>query len=175
MTLLQSVDPGLDKGCAAATFEHGELKKVARGLTPERTWPKTPSFITFETVVELPDRVTVTTADAILKLRDVANKCVAPWVVFNPSMGKLVEVNTWKSNVPKAAHQRLIFNALTPSEREVIANVLKITVDNLAEKLNLRAARNTQGQHAAGDIVDAVGLGLYTLGRINNRGMMIAR
>lgn len=84
----------------------------------------------------------------------------------------------WKSQLDKVTHHnRMWFGVLTPEEREVFAQCAGFTVSEVADKLQA-AARNlavrgevTEYDWAAHNLLDAVGIGLFHLGRMTNKGL----
>lgn len=99
-------------------------------------------------------------ADPIYKTRDLVDVQTVGMLVsgmlsqrgFGPAVP--VPVSRWKSSIPKTIHHKRILDALTPSEREIVDQACSLA-----------------GRGHAKEVLDAAGLFLYCVNRIDNAGI----
>jgi len=161
-----SVDPGT-KVSAAARWADGELQSV--------WWAPIP-IDSGNLVIEVPVLRPYGKADPqdILDLMRVVEKWAG-------QAGRIVEIKpeTWKGQTPKPIHHRRILEALTPVEREVFAMACGHTVEDIRAYVRRACetlarlgvvARYSRKSH---NLFDAVGIGLWYLGRTSRAGVKL--
>lgn len=136
--MIVAIDPGIKTG--HAIFDNGQLVHAGTGL---------PALFCDHVVIEKPVIYPKGTPNpnAIVKLalrvgeyseRARAGGCTV----------ELVEPRTWKGGLDKDRHHVRILHALTKEEKGLVKDIL---------------ARLPKGKH--GDVLDAVGLGMWKVGR----------
>lgn len=143
--MIIAVDPGLHPGWVVfAANLYGERSLVAAGDRVE-TFDRLPLISIVLGLVEVPQHYAggrERNPGAILTLAVDAGRWIERLSRFGPV--EPVWPRTWKGTAPKAVMQRRVLAALTATERAVLEGL-------------------------RGDAIDAAGLGLWKLGRLNSR------
>lgn len=170
MTWGISIDPGVQRSATAFWFQ-GQLWAVA--FNPVTEFPGI-SWLVVELPTVYPGQPKPS-AD-ILALRDTATR----WA--DRARGATVRTPLpvqWKGQTPKPIHHKRILEALTPLELEALALGLGRTpaeirayVDAACRRLAVRG-KVTGYSREDHNILDAAGLGLWHLRRIDAAGRMI--
>lgn len=146
MSILVSVDPGIYQGWAR--FVNGVLSSCGTGHPPiDREDMALPTDV----VIEKPE----------YRAHEKKNVRVDDLITLAVRVGRLAQQarrmnvtlptpTEWKGSVPKRIHQPRILEALTDAERDVVA----------------RGATRPRAKDLDSNVVDAVGLGLWKLGRL---------
>lgn len=155
------VDPGV-RGCGVAEFVEGKLVRAAyvknpssgRGYAVANSLARTlqKSIVTYHhdiAVIEYPRAYgSVHQKGDPNDLLDVAAVGAAVSMLFDPSNIESVFPSDWKGNVPKQKMLVRIFGKLSLVERAVIQQANKSDME---------------------DVLDAIGIGLWKLGRLTER------
>lgn len=155
--MFDAIDPGAAKPHAVAHFENGQLTGRRFCTGGMRVDP----LGTLRAVVEVPG-ASYRNATTHRALTMAAMRAVARYehVVELPANGS----GAWKQG-RKRQHQRLIWAALTCDEQELLAKFFETSVSWLHDRVN-----SDRPLHNVSDMLDAVGLGLYYLARIDCAG-----
>jgi hypothetical protein len=143
-----AVDPGL-RGCGVAEFSGGLLLRARYVVNPEKkargpgAWAMMAIQVT--EVVTTPGVFVVEVMQndgrSMGKVEDVLQvQGVAAWILALGGSVVGYQPREWKGSVPKPIHNTRVLGKLTSAERKAIVN----------------------DRH---DVIDAIGLGLYYLGR----------
>lgn len=147
---LIAVDSGTDSGFAA--FVNGELSNAF--LESVHEWnPRCHVTIEADAVVEIPDRVKVN-PKSIIKLALNAGRWLEKLGTACSGEVRAVEASAWKASTDPDVLARRILACLTPEE---LARVPK--------------TRSALGYNH--NVIDAIGLGLWRLGRMGRGGRKI--
>ena len=164
-----AVDPG-KRYAGVAMFEDGLL--VACGRPDPGTRVQAPdhalALMTGEAVVAWADETTEGSWAPVVEWMQhrgyrsktshtLSELCAVAGFVLGAAEGSgiLAPVSEWKSTYPKTVHQPWILSALNAAELAILERATDRSVDQL------RAV----SQDAASDVVDAVGIGLWAVGR----------
>jgi hypothetical protein len=181
-----SIDPGYakrGKGCACARFDGGRLRCVwfAR---PEAAWRTTPAHAQrgVDLVVwEIPqvDRRTRVSTPHVVQLAAVGGTLAG---LYAGAAGARVEPVTpaqWKGATPKpVAHGRML-RALNDAELAMVGGADTVAAVEAAKRKGARDRWSRDGSSyypsswLMHNLLDAVGIGLWRLGRIDKEGTAI--
>lgn len=161
MDVLIPVDPGT-RAIGVARFDHGKLRRVAvtRGPTVLAHRVKLAGFLEGAPESSFSPRVLIeqmtnrgqedkTPPQTLIDMSAFTAAVVGG---LSPNIG-WVPVHLWKTSLPKDIHHKRIRKALQPEELEVLAAAL-YTVPKSFHK----------------EALDAIGIGLHALGRIDKSG-----
>jgi hypothetical protein len=169
------VDPGTRKGHGVATFWSGEL--VSADLTTDNVIADAARHA----VVEMPAEAFGGTVNTIVNLARAAERAVARYTIRNavtyvhPS-----GTHAWKRG-SKAQHQYNAWHALDEREQTRIAFFCrdrklrglgseKDILDKLQERCQRESRGPKPGEWVLGNVLDAVFMGLWATGRIDEYG-----
>ncbi len=169
------VDPGVSKGHGLAVFWDGALVSV--GLSKDNVIGDGAQ----RAVVEMPAEAFGGTVNTIVNLARAAERAVARYTIrdsvtyIHPS-----GTHAWKRG-SKAQHQFNSWHALDGAERSLIASFCRNTrlrglasTDDILDKLQERCQREARGtkpgEWVLGNVLDAVYMGLWAYGRIDEYG-----
>lgn len=156
---LIAIDPGVSKGHGIALF-HGSALQWARIGAIEDVHV----IGAHKAIIEFP--VAPNGRASRGDTNDLLDLCFEIGRVFQYLHGngvsprKVLPVE-WKGSIPKEVSFRRVWKELTPRERE------NVFIPGPA-RVKLDKGQNI-GKSLAGDVLDAVGLGLWQVGRINTR------
>lgn len=167
------VDPGVSKGHGGATFDARGALTSCGVQTEPIAW--TPSD--WRIAVETPTIAFAGTVPTIIALARAAERAVRQWP---EDLITYVPPQDWKAGT-KAQHQVHVWGALSDAEEQV---VVRFCVDRGLRKLSTaaeieatlrdRCAKSAAGKRdtewVLGNVIDAIGLGLWCLGRIDKFG-----
>lgn len=162
---LVSVDPGKLK-CAFAFFDAGRLSAVELE-TPllARHFPDD------KTIIEKPDR-----QDSDVPLGDIIDLCIAAGRCDPHGTAEWVAPRAWKGTVKKPITHMRVWRNLTTAERAVVAAYAKRTPEAIEKKILeacqrlARTGKVTEYSWKLHNVLDAVGIGLWRLGRLGRQG-----
>lgn len=169
------VDPGTSKGHGIAEYRDGGL--VECGLVKANVLPRQVQHA----VVEMPAEAFGGTVNTIVNLARAAERAVARYVIddaatyIHPS-----GTHAWKRG-SKAQHQYNAWHALGGAEQSLIASFCRDTrlrglasTEDILDKLQERCQREARGpkpgEWVLGNVLDAVYMGLWAYGRIDEYG-----
>jgi hypothetical protein len=162
--MIVAIDPGKNR-CACACFSEGTSALVsAFFLTPGQE-PPVP-FSASVVVIEKP-RITTNTpnwesiVDEAWSGAIIAGTFRAPIIPYYP--------NEWKATVKKPVHHRRLWRVLSPAERFLLPVGVAAVID-AAVKSYAATGKVTKYSHEWHNLLDAVGLGLFHLGRTGRGG-----
>lgn len=173
------LDPGESKGHGSAVFSPGS-EVICVSLYVDNVLP-TESGVGC-VVIEMPAEAFSGTVNTIIRLARAAERAVAGYlvagvpVVYVPPSG----AGAWKAGA-KAQHQYNAWYALTATEQQLIVDWCRnrglkklLTRDAIETTLQTRCAKacggSKPGEWLLGNVLDAVYLGLWAHGRIDQFG-----
>lgn len=174
------VDPGVSKGHGVAEFgASGLLLRCCVVTAPIQDWSPTGAARPRDVriAVETPTIAFAGTVPTIIALARAAERAVRNWP---EDLITYVPPQDWKAGT-KAQHQYHVWGALSDAEEQV---VVRFCVDRGLRKLSTaaeieatlrdRCAKSAAGKRdtewVLGNVIDAIGLGLWCLGRIDKFG-----
>lgn len=165
MPLLLAIDPGVTTGWAS--FSNGLLYQCDLG----EGWPKTFSY---QAIIEYPQiypHTNAKQANDLIKLAiQVGRYAERMKHALYPNEPELVLPHTWKGNVPKPVHHLRVWDELTNPERSDVLSTgerFKGVDEYLTKCLDcVEGRRKTEPSSRWHNMFDAVGLGLWKLGRL---------
>lgn len=171
-----AIDPGYakrGKGSACARFIHGELRHV---------WFARPStfapLLGVHTVVwERPqvDRRTRSSVPSIVRLAAEGGTLAGLYAGATGAAVVAVSPTEWKGAVSKPVHHKRMWRALSEAERAVLGVHVGREIDaacrrGALDRWSRPGASYYPASFAEHNLLDAVGIGLWRLGRIDTEG-----
>lgn len=169
------VDPGVSKGHGVACFSRtGVLATCGIQTEPIGTY-ECDALI----AVETPTIAFAGTVPTIIALARAAERAARNWP---EDLITYVPPQDWKAGT-KSQHQAHAWGALTGAEEQVVVAFARdrglrnlSTADSIAATLRARCAKSAAGKRdtewVLGNVIDAIGLGLWCLGRIDKFGRL---
>ena len=166
------VDPGVSKGHGVVYFDG------ARNLYRCEVQTNSVECYASERIaVETPTVAFAGTVPTIIELARAAERAVRNWPEY---LITYVPPQDWKAGT-KAQHQAHVWDALTDAEEQVVTRFAQdrglrnlSTADSIDATLRGRCAKSLSGKRDTewilGNVLDAIGLGLWCLGRIDKFG-----
>jgi hypothetical protein len=174
---LITFDPGVTKG---SYWVYGAVDVFSRAGHLEHMRPYTPEFGSLAAVVETPVKNFASTDGDTIDVARAAERCVAWWTLFAPHLVTYLPPSgpgAWKVGA-KVAHQQHIWDALTHAEREVLIRDVGprgTTAAKVKTKLVERCLAKRKSDWVMGNAIDAAGLYLYSVGRIDTAGRLTGK
>jgi hypothetical protein len=177
---LISIDPGV-KACAVATWLRGTL--VLATSWPAGTLPSGMGSVPDRVVWELPQADgRATPADDLIALTAAGADLARAFAGLGGEV-KAYRPRDWKGSTPKPVHHARLWEALTDAERlllggSVTASAIWAACERGATDrwrkagatyYRARELPSVDGRKITHDLLDAVALGLYDLGRLRTR------
>lgn len=165
-------DPGVSKGHGVAEFGFdGRLTTCLVVGSPIEFFGRGCRI-----AVETPTIAFAGTVPTIIALARAAERAVRQWP---EDLITYVPPQDWKAGT-KAQHQAHVWAALTAAEKQVVVNFCRerglkklSDVDAISRELQRRSVKSLSGRDTEwvlGNVIDAIGLGLWCLGRIDRFG-----
>lgn len=163
------IDPGKHKS-AAACFVATKLEHVwwVASFGPEPAWPHA-------VVIERPEVYPgpqPTRSNDVVELAMKAAELGGQLQALGAPTPRYVRPREWKGQVPKPIHHRRVWSVLDARERAVLCQIARYTAGEVELRIETACRRYAETGKVRGyswqahNLLDAVGLGLWDLGRM---------